>query len=152
MVTDAIRRGIRRIDVEREGFRNPQRLLIDERCIGMAPIAPPTQAVHGEAVLLLMRHLDQPDAESPARISVDDRRIGLTLVAGKIGLTANRSAEPTRWIGPPYGHRCAAAIDRHRSMVAVARQRARQIDGAMLLATFNENSSAKQGSNHPCVR
>ena len=113
MIANAIWRGILWVDVQREGFRNAERLLIDQCRIGIAPVAPPAQAVRGEAMLFFMRSLDQTYPQALTGIGADNRRIGIAFVARKIGLAAHVGAKPLRRIVAAKGQWRTAIIDAH---------------------------------------
>ena len=106
VVARTVRRPRRRVDVEGERLGDAERLLVDEHRPRVVPLARPPHPVHDEAVLLLVRALDQPDPHPLAGVAADGRGVrqgGGPRRLGALGLLDLGSASSA---GSPGGTSC----------------------------------------------
>ena len=117
MVTGAVGPGVGRVDVQGEGLGDAQGLLVDQERAGVVPFLAPAHPVQDEAVLLLVRALDQPDPQPLPGIGVHDLGVRLALA----------EVEPLRRVLASEGQRAAPVVDRHHARVVVTTELAGRV-------------------------
>ena len=111
------RRRVLRVDVEGEGLGDAEGLLVDQRRRRVVPLPAPPHPVQGEAVLLLVGALDQPDPEALARVGADDGVSG----------SPNRRRSPSG-PGSSSSGRCSRALNHSEGRCRGAQRRVAVVD------------------------
>ena len=135
VVAGPVGAGFLRVDVEGERLGDAEGLLVDQRGRRVVPLPAPPHPVQHEAVLLLVRALDEPDPQALARVGADHAGVRIAEPA-RYAVRVRRlqlvrpvlaGAEPLRGVVAAEPQRRVAVVDGHRARVVVAAELARRV-------------------------